>query len=46
MIDNILQLLTLAREKKFRGIYIDIALGKNKHPESLKEVFKNFKLWQ
>ena len=37
MINNILELLTLAKEEKLKGEYIDIALGKNKLPESIKE---------
>jgi|TARA_R110002012_G_scaffold293789_3_gene489602 hypothetical protein len=48
MIDNILQLLEIARSEKATGKYIDIALGKNKYPESIKEAYKQFKqqLWQ
>lgn len=48
MIDNILQLLEIAKSEKATGQYTDIALGKNKLPESLKEAYKQFKsgLWQ
>ena len=48
MIDNILQLLQIAISEKIKGKYIDIALGKNKLPESLKEAYKQYKLglWQ
>lgn len=48
MIDNILQLLEIAKSEKATGKYIDIALGKNKYPESVKEAYKQFKkqLWQ
>ena len=40
MIENIIELLQIARNQKWRGEYIDVAMGKNKHPESLKEIFK------
>jgi len=43
MIQNILDLLELARSEKWRGQYTDIALGKNKYPESIKEAYKQFK---
>tara|TARA_R100001463_G_scaffold6764_7_gene21958 strand:+ start:359 stop:508 length:150 start_codon:yes stop_codon:yes gene_type:complete len=48
MIDNILQLLEIAKSENAQGKYIDVALGKNKLPESLKEAYKQFKrgLWQ
>jgi len=48
MIENILQLLEIARSEKIKGKYIDKALGKNKLPESLKEAFEQYKLglWQ
>lgn len=48
MIQNILDLLEFAREEKWKGQFIDIALGKNKYPESLKEGLKQYKdgLWQ
>lgn len=37
MIQNILELLALARVENIKGEYVDIALGKNKLPESIKE---------
>jgi len=40
MIDNILNLLKIANEQNWRGQYIDVALGKNKFPETLKEMTK------
>lgn len=43
MIQNILDLLEFARDEQWKGQYIDIALGKNKYPESIKEAFKLFK---
>ena len=48
MIQNILDLLEFARSEKWKGQYIDIALGKNKYPESIKEGLKQYKngLWQ
>lgn len=48
MLENILNLLELARKEKWNGQYIDIALGKHKYPESLKEGFNQYKngLWQ
>jgi hypothetical protein len=48
MLDNILQLLEIAKSEKTTGKYIDIALGENKYPESIKEAYKQFKkqLWQ
>lgn len=48
MIQNILDLLEFARDEKWKGQYIDIALGKNKYPESIKEGLKQYKngLWQ
>ncbi len=48
MIQNILDLLEFARTEKWKGQHIDIALGKNKYPESIKEAYKQFKqqLWQ
>ena len=46
MIQNILDLLEFARDEKWRGQYTDIALGKNKYPESIKEAYKQFKKWQ
>lgn len=46
MIQNILDLLEFARSEKWKGQYTDIALGKNKYPESIKEAYKQFKKWQ
>jgi len=46
MITNILDILQFAREENWRGEYIDIALGKNKYPESIIEAYKQFKKWQ
>jgi len=48
MLDNILQLLEIAKSEKAKGEFIDIALGKNKLPESLKEAYAQYKkgLWQ
>jgi len=48
MIQNILDLLEFARNEKWKGQYTDIALGKNKYPESIKEGLKQYKngLWQ
>lgn len=46
MISNILDLLEFARSEQWRGQYTDIALGKNKYPESIKEAYKQFKKWQ
>ena len=48
MIQNILDLLGFARSEKWKGQYIDIALGKNKYPESIREGLKQYKngLWQ
>ena len=43
-----MNLLEFARKEKWNGQYIDIALGKNKLPESIKEAYKQYKhgLWQ
>ncbi|QDP48359.1 MAG: hypothetical protein Tp1111SUR761211_43 [Prokaryotic dsDNA virus sp.] len=46
MIQNILDLLEFARSEKWNGQYIDIAMGKNKYPESIREAYKQFKKWQ
>jgi hypothetical protein len=48
MIQNILDLLEFARSEKWKGQYIDIALGKNKYPESIKEGLQQYKngLWK
>ena len=43
MIENILDLLEFARSEKWKGQYIDIALGKNKYPESIKEAYNLFR---
>ena len=43
MIQNILNLLEFARTEKWKGQYIDIALGKNKYPESIKEAYNLFR---
>ena len=43
MLGNVLELLRLAREENIRGEYIDIALGKNKMPETIKESIKKYK---
>jgi|TARA_R110000822_G_scaffold69653_2_gene168874 hypothetical protein len=47
MIKNILELLSVAKKEKIKGDYIDIALGKNKLPESIKEGYEMLKqeLW-
>jgi hypothetical protein len=47
MIENIIQLLEIAKQQNWRGDYIDIALGLNKYPESIREGFKQHKrgLW-
>jgi len=43
MIQNILQMLEIAKREKEIGEYTHIALGKNKYPESIKEAYKQFK---
>lgn len=43
MIQNILDLLEFARDEKWKGQYIDIAMGKNKYPESIKEAINLFR---
>tara|TARA_R110000850_G_scaffold115409_2_gene230855 strand:- start:1509 stop:1688 length:180 start_codon:yes stop_codon:yes gene_type:complete len=43
MIENILNLLEFARNEKWTGQYTDIALGKNKYPESISEAYKQFR---
>ncbi len=43
MIQNILDLLEFARSEKWTGQYTDIALGKNKYPESIKEAYQQFR---
>ena len=43
MLGNVLELLRLAKQEKISGKYIDIALGKNKMPETIKEAYEQFK---
>jgi hypothetical protein len=43
MIENILQMLEIAKREKKIGEYTHIALGKYKYPESIKEAYKQFK---
>lgn len=43
MIQNILDLLEFARSEQWKGKYTDIALGKNKYPESIKEAYNLFR---
>lgn len=43
MLENILQLLEIAKSQKAKGEFIDIALGKYKYPESIKEAYRQFK---
>ena len=43
MLENILQLLEFAKQENWRGQYIDIAIGKNKYPESIREAYRQFK---
>lgn len=43
MLENIFELLRLAKEEGLSGEYIDVALGKNKYPESIKDVYLQFK---
>jgi|TARA_R100000742_G_scaffold4208_2_gene1349 hypothetical protein len=47
MLENIFHLLDIAKEKKFTGEYIAIALGKNKYPETIRETYTLLKkeLW-
>ena len=44
MIENILQMLEIAKREKKIGEYTHIALGKYKYPETIKEAYKQFKL--
>jgi hypothetical protein len=48
MIQTITELLSIIKKHKVTGRYIDIALGKNKYPETMKEAYNQFKkeLWQ
>jgi len=43
MIENILQMLEIAKNQKEIGEYTHIALGRYKYPESIKEAYKQFK---
>ena len=47
MIENILNLLEIAKQNKTTGQYTAIALGKNKYPEGVREAYNIFKqeLW-
>lgn len=44
MIENILQMLEIAKKKKEIGELTYIALGKYKYPNSIKEAYKQFKI--
>jgi hypothetical protein len=44
MIENILQMLKIAKEQKEIGKLTHIALGKNKYPDSIKEAYEQFKI--
>ena len=44
MIENIIEMLEIAKREKEIGQYAHIALGKNKYPESVKEAYKQFKI--
>jgi|TARA_R110002111_G_scaffold5492_6_gene26704 hypothetical protein len=44
MIENILQMLEIAKQQKEIGELTHIALGKNKYPDSIKEAYKQFKI--
>ena len=48
MIENIINLLEIAKQEKQTGEYAAIALGKNKYPESVREAYNTFRqeLWQ
>jgi len=46
MIDNILEMLEIAKNEKHIGKYTFIALGKNKIPLTIKEGYKQYKRWQ
>lgn len=43
MLGKVLELLKFAKEQNIKGEYIDIALGKNKYPASIKEAYLQFK---
>jgi len=46
--ESILKLLEYVKEKNLSGEFIEIALGKNKFPETMKEGYQMLKqeLWQ
>lgn len=44
MVENILQMLEIAKRENKIGEYTHIALGKYKYPETIKEAYKQFKL--
>ena len=44
MVENILQMLEIAKKQKEIGDATHIALGKYKYPETIKEAYKQFKL--
>ncbi len=44
MIENILQMLEIAKQEKQIGKYTYIALGKNKLPSTIREGYKLLKL--
>jgi len=44
MIENIIEMLEIAKREKEIGQHAHIALGKNKYPESVKEAYKQFKI--
>lgn len=44
MIENILQMLEIAKKQKEIGDLTYIALGKYKYPNSIKEAYKQFKI--
>lgn len=48
MINNILDMLEIAKHQDEMGIYTFIALGANKAPQSIKEAYKQHKreVWQ
>jgi|TARA_A100001391_G_C5039526_1_gene270491 hypothetical protein len=48
MIENIITLLKIIKKENISARYIDIALGKNKLPETLKEGYELLKreIWQ
>ena len=44
MVENILQMLEIAKKEKEIGKYTHIALGKNNLPKSMKDGYKQIKL--